>query len=190
MKIAIDDIKLIAKNFGIEPAMFLAFIEVESGGKGFDDLTGKILIQFEPSWFRKKVAYAPSGAWSVNKVDVQSKEWVAFNDAFKINPNAAMESTSIGLPQIMGFHWKLLGYKSVGEMWDDFKRGEYQQVLALARYIKANPKLYSAIKRKDWHMIAYLYNGSQYKKMAKKWGREPYNISLEKAYKNELHRSF
>ena len=75
-----------------------------------------ILIQFEPSWFRKKVAYAPSGAWSVNKVDVQSKEWVAFNDTFKINPNAAMESTSIGLPQIMGFHWKLLGYKSVGKI--------------------------------------------------------------------------
>jgi len=183
MTIGISKVKEIAKNFGIEPAMFLAFIDVESGGKGFDDA-------FEPSWFRKKVAYAPSGAWSVNKVDVQSKEWVAFNDAFKINPNAAMESTSIGLPQIMGFHWKLLGYKSVGEMWDDFKRGEYQQVLALARYIKANPKLYSAIKRKDWHMIAYLYNGSQYKKMAKKWGREPYNISLEKAYKNELHRSF
>ena len=183
MKIAIDDIKLIAKNFGIEPAMFLAFIEVESGGKGFDDLTGKILIQFEPSWFRKKVAYAPSGAWSVNKVDVQSKEWVAFNDAFKINPNAAMESTSIGLPQIMGFHWKLLGYKSVNKMWDDFKRGEYQQVLALARYIKANPKLYSSIKRKDFHSIASLYNGDNYKAMAKKWGREPYNISLEKAYK-------
>lgn len=183
MTTPIDKIKEVAKNFGIEPAMFLAFIEVESGGKGFDDATGKIIIQFEPVWFKRKAPYAPSGARSVNKVDVQAKEWIAFNDAFKINPTAAMESTSIGLPQIMGFHWKLLGYKSVGQMWDDFKRGEYQQVLALARYIKANPKLYSAIKRKDWHMIAYLYNGSQYKKMAKKWGREPYNISLEKAYK-------
>ena len=58
MTTPIDKIKEVAKNFGIEPAMFLAFIEVESGGKGFDDLTGKILIQFEPSWFRKKVKKA------------------------------------------------------------------------------------------------------------------------------------
>ena len=46
-----QEIKEVAKNFGIEPAMFLAFIEVESGGKGFDDATGKIIIQFEPVWF-------------------------------------------------------------------------------------------------------------------------------------------
>lgn len=180
-KITDQLIKEIATNFGIEPAMFKAFIEVESGGKGFDEKTGKILIQFEPAWFRKKADYAPSGAWSVNKVDVQSKEWPAFNDAFSKDPDAAMESTSIGLPQIMGFHWQLLGYKSVGDMWDDFKKGEYQQVLALARFIKANPALYRAIKALDYHQIASIYNGSEYKKMAKKWGREPYNISLEKA---------
>lgn len=173
----------IAKNFGISPSMFLAFIEVESGGKGFDQKTGKLIIQFEPVWFRRKEPYAPTGAWTVNKVDIQSQEWIAFNSAFKIDADSAMESTSIGLPQIMGFHWKLLGYKSVGEMWDDFKRGEYFQVLALARFIKATPSLYSAIKRKDYHTIASIYNGKDYAKMAKKWGREPYNISLEKADK-------
>lgn len=182
-KITHEQIKEIAKNFGIKPAMFMAFIEVESGGKGFDEKTGKIIIQFEPHWFRKKAPYAPSGVWSVNKVDVQSKEWIAFNDAFKKNPDAAMESTSIGLPQIMGFHWKLLGYKSVGEMWDDFKKGEYFQVLALARFIKASPALHAAIKTNNYHLIATYYNGKDYAIMAKKWGREPYNISLEKAYK-------
>lgn len=176
-----EQIKQIATNFGFEPSMFLAFIEVESGGKGFD-ANGKLIIQFEPSWFKKKAPFAPSGLWSVNKVDVQSKEWIAFNDAFAKNPNAAMEATSIGLPQIMGFHWKNLGYNSVGEMWDDFKAGEYNQVLALARYIKRDSTLNSAIRRKDFHQIASSYNGSAYAVMAKKWGREPYNISLEKAY--------
>lgn len=175
-------IKEIAKNFGIDPAMFMAFIEVESGGKGFDKDTGKLLIQFEPSWFRKKAPYAPSGLWSVNKVDVQAKEWAAFNDAYAKKPTAAMESTSIGLPQIMGYHWKALGYSSVGAMWDDFKRGEYFQVLALARFIKANPALHIAIKTKDFHKIASIYNGTAYATMAKKWGREPYNISMSKAY--------
>lgn len=39
-----------------------------------------------------------------------------------------MKSTSIGLGQIMGFHYALLGYKTVGEMWDDAKKGLVNQV--------------------------------------------------------------
>lgn len=175
-------IKQIAAANGLTFAQLKAFIVVESGGRGFDEKTGKILIQFEPHWFRRKEPYAPTGAWSVNKVDVQSKEWTAFNSAFKISPESAMESTSIGLPQIMGLHWKRLGYKTVGEMWDDFKRGEYQQVLALVRFIKTDTSLYKALRGKDWHAVASIYNGKQYREMAKKWGREPYDISLRKAY--------
>lgn len=173
----------IARNNGLTFAQLKAFIEVESGGRGFDQKTGKILIQFEPVWFKRQAPYAPSGAWSVNGVEVQSKEWPAFNDAFAKNPTAAMEATSIGLPQILGLHWKRLGYSSVGAMWDDFKRGEYQQVLALVRFIKTDARLYAALKACDWHTVATIYNGDKYKEMAKKWGREPYNISMEKAHK-------
>lgn len=161
--------------------VMMAIIEVETPGYGFDPTTGKILIQFEPSWFRKHEPYAPSGTWSLNKVEVQSREWLAFNNAFSINKESAMKSTSIGLPQIMGYHYERLGYKSVGDMWDDFKRGEYQQVLALFRFILSDAKLLKAVREKDYHMIAYIYNGAKYKEMAKKWGREPYNISLEKS---------
>lgn len=181
-RITDTQIRQIAENNGLTFAQLKAFIEVESGGRGFDQQTGKILIQFEPHWFRRKEPYAPSGAWSLNKVDVQSKEWPAFNNAFKISPNSAMESTSIGLPQIMGFHWKRLGYPSVGAMWDDFKLGEYQQVLALVRFIKTDARLYKALKSRDWHTVATIYNGAKYKEMAKKWGREPYDISLRKAH--------
>jgi hypothetical protein len=53
-----------AASFKIESRSVMAFISAETGGKGFDDLTGKIIIQFEPSWYRKKAPYAPSGAWS------------------------------------------------------------------------------------------------------------------------------
>lgn len=167
----------------ISKAALLAFIEVETGGEGFDKKTGKILIQFEPSWFRKKVPYAPSGAWSVNKVDVQSKEWIAFNNAFKINPNAAMESTSIGLGQIMGFHYKTLGFNTVGEMWDDAKAGLKNQVMQILGFIKSNPKLLKAIQELDWHHCAVYYNGAGYMNIAKKYGRTPYNIALANAYK-------
>ncbi len=166
----------------IEPSALLAFIAVESGGKGFDSNTGKILIQFEPHWFKKKAPYAPSGQWSVNKVERQAAEWRAFNEAFKINPDAAMESTSIGLPQIMGFHWKRLGYESVGKMWDDFKAGELKQVKALIKFIETDKRLLKALIDKDWHQVAMIYNGAGYAALAHKYGREPYNISMKREH--------
>ena len=172
----------LAKKSSFEPTVMLAFISVETGGKGFDATTGKVLIQFEPAHFRKKAPFAPSGNWSVNKVEVQSKEWIAFNEAFQIDANGAMESTSIGLGQIMGFHWKRLGYASVGAMWDDAKRGIERQFYQIEQFIKTDAKLQSAIKAKDWNQIASIYNGSDYKALAEKIGREPYDVSMQKAY--------
>jgi len=175
-------VQLVACKNGMDPAALAAFIEVESGGKGFDAGTGKILIQFEPAWMKKLAPYTPSGAWSVNKVDVQSREWTAFNDAFAKNQNAAMQATSIGLGQIMGFHYKRLGYASVGAMWDDAKKGLTPQVQQIAKFIATDAKLAAALEAKDWHRVAFIYNGAAYAQMAKVWKREPYNISLEKAY--------
>lgn len=171
-----------ADTFGLDPAALLAFVEVETGGRGFDPLTGKIIIQFEPAWFKKKVPYAPSGAWSVNKVERQRAEWSAFNDAFSIDKKAAMESTSIGLGQIMGFHWKRLGYASVRDMWDDAKKGVDRQIWQMCRFISTDIKLRSSLQALDWDGVAVRYNGAGYKELAKKIGREPYDISMAKAY--------
>lgn len=175
-------VKLVACKNGMDPAALAAFIEVESGGKGFDEKTGKILIQFEPVWMRRLAPYTPSGAWSVNKVDVQSREWIAFNDAFNKNKDAAMQATSIGLGQIMGFHYKRLGYASVGAMWDDAKKGLEQQVQQIAKFIATDAKLAAAIKKLDWYTIAYIYNGARFVEMSKVWGRERYDVSMRKAY--------
>lgn len=174
-------VKQIASAFGFETAVILAFIEVETGGKGFNT-DGKIMIQFEPSWFRKKAPYAPSGKWSVNKVDVQKKEWEAFNDAYSKHPNAAMEATSIGLGQIMGFHYKRLGFKTVGEMWDHAKTSLENQIWQICQFIATDSRLKKAIVSKDWLTVAKIYNGAGFMAIARKYGREPYNISMEKAY--------
>jgi len=171
-----------AAIFKIESRAVLAFISAETGGKGFDDVTGKIIIQFEPSWYRKCAPYAPSGAWSLNKVEVQSKEWIAFNDAFSKNKTAAMEATSIGIGQIMGEHWKRLGYESVNAMWDDAKKGIDRQIWQMCKFIATDIKLMSALKAHDWDGVATLYNGAKYKEMAIIWKREPYNITLANAY--------
>lgn len=178
-------INLAKKQRTIEPATLLAFIEVETGGRGFAD-DERLIIQFEPAWFKRNAPFAPSGKWSQNGVEKQSAEWLAFNDAFKINAEAAMESTSIGLGQIMGFHWKRLGFTSVGEMWDDAKKGLPTQVEQILKFICTDNRLFAAIINLDWHTVASIYNGSKYRELAAKLGREPYDVSMSKAYNKYL----
>lgn len=180
MRLTNREIREIAERVGLTFADLRTFIDVESGGTGF--INNRIVIQFEPVWFKRKAPFAPSGLWSINKVENQTAEYKAFSDAFFKNPIAAMESTSWGLGQILGLHHKRLGYKSVGDMVDDFKRGEYQQVQGIARFIATDAVLFKALKAKDWHQVAVSYNGKNYMDIAKKYNREPYNVSLAKAY--------
>ena len=175
-------VKKTAQEFNLEFAALMAFIEVESGGRGFDSATGKIIIQFEPSWFRKQAPYAPSGKWSLNKVERQTQEWIAFNDAFAKDPHGAMESTSIGLGQVLGLHFSRLGYASVGAMWDDAKKGIARQIWQMAKFIATDHRLLPALRTKNWHLVATYYNGARYRELAAKIPREPYDISLAKAY--------
>ncbi len=175
MKITDQDYQALSFEFTLPIASIKTIVAVESGGKGFDELTGKILIQFEPSWFKRKSPFTPSGKWSINGVERQAAEWTAFNDAYSKNQTAAMESTSVGIMQVMGFHWKLLGFKSVGAMWDFAKKSEANQVRLGLKFIQSNKKMYAALVNKDWPVFAYHYNGSQYKKF-------DYDIKLRNAY--------
>lgn len=184
----IDTIKQAVKltQTQIPLARLLAFIEVESGGRGFDPKTGKLIAQFESHIFSKATGIPRSKdnnwAWDENVVDVQSKEWEAFNEAFlKVDKVKAMESTSWGLPQIMGFNYKQAGYESVGEMLDDYKKGELQQVVSLIKFIQNSPKLYKAVMAGDYETIASTYNGSGHRALALKNGWKPYPDKLREA---------
>lgn len=171
----------IANKVGLDYPSLMAFISVESGGSGFID--GKIVIQFEPTWFHKfltkkgivhtfsKGQENGKAVWVIkagdivltNTVEGQTGEWEAFNKAFKIDVQSALLSTSIGLMQIMGFNYVACGFGTVNAMWDDFKKGDYQQVLGGAHFIQSNTALYNALKNKDWAKVAYFYNGANYK---------------------------
>jgi hypothetical protein len=187
MNLKKSELEEIAKSINIDYASLMAFISVESGGLGFATDTGKIIIQFEPAWFKKYVKSrkkSDKSSWSLidaNRVEGQKNEWLAFNAAFKINPQSALLSTSIGLMQVMGFNYSSMGYKSVNAMWDDFKTGEYAQVKGAAMFIKNNSKLYNALEAKDWPKVAYYYNGSNYK-------INNYDVKLEKAYNKYINQ--
>lgn len=147
----------LSSEFKIPVPSIKAIALVESAGSGFDPNTGKIKIQFEPSWFKKFTNIIIN-----NKVDIQKKEWEAFNLAYAKNPNKAMESTSWGLMQVMGFHWKRLGFNSVGEMVDFAKVSETNQLWLGLKFIQTDSRIYKALVQKNWAKVAYYYNGSGY----------------------------
>lgn len=170
----------------IELAAILAFIQTETGGQGFDPVTNKITIRFEPTWFKKEAPGAPSGLWS-NGTDGQEGEWRAFDDAFSKNPDAAMKSTSIGLGQIMGFNFQRLGYSSVGAMWDDAKTGIERQVWQIVQFINTDKQLLAALQAKDWHTVATLYNGAGFMDIDQKYNRVPYDKTMSQYYSQYNH---
>ena len=156
-----------ATNAGFDYKALKAIIQVESGQHGFSEKTGKILIQFEPAWCKREYMHWKTDTthtlWQSNGVGDQTQEWAAFNDAFAIDPDAAMKSTSIGMMQVMGFHYSELGFKTVGAMWDYAKINEANQVALAIKFIQSVPPLNNALKAKDWDKVAYYYNGANYK---------------------------
>lgn len=149
--------KKLSEEFGISISSIKAFREVEASGLGYDPVTGKIKIQFEPSWFKRFTKLVIS-----NGVEEQVKEWKAFNLAFSKNPDKAMQSTSWGSMQVMGFNYRVCGFNSVGDFVDFMKKSEYNQVWAGLAFIRSNKKLFRALQIKDWVTVASIYNGPLY----------------------------
>lgn len=164
-KITTDQVKALAASFGVEYAALMAVITVESSGVGFNPPTGKLIIRFEPTWFHRLSNHAEANdaaAWNTLPSGNQAEEYALFDSAFGIDQVAAMESTSVGMMQVMGFHYRELGFGTVGTMWDFAKVNEYNQVTLGLRFIKYIPALLKALIAKEWAVFAYHYNGANY----------------------------
>ena len=72
-------------------------------------------------------------------------------------------SASWGAFQIMGENYKQAGYASIGDFVDAMKTSVGDHLNAFVNFINANPKLKSAIQKKDWATFASIYNGPGYR---------------------------
>lgn len=159
-----------AKALKCSDAAIRAVAMVESGGRpGFDD-NGRLLIRFEGHIFRKHTggkfdASHPHLSYPYSRRFNKPRKYDAFNEAFALDPNAAMMATSYGMFQPMGFNHDEMGYDTVGEMLDDFKTGERAQLDAFVRIIKKwglDDELRRA-RLEDFAVFAKRYNGADYK---------------------------
>lgn len=143
-KISSTDIEFAARSIGVADRNLRAVIAVESGGRSFGP-EGRPVILFEPHVFHRRTA----GRWSPSSFSyarwrerpypaAQQARWEQMADAAARNEAAALESASWGLFQIMGFHWRALGYASAESFALAMAKGEAAQLSALVTFIKVN----------------------------------------------------
>lgn len=152
-----------------ESASLWSVLKVETNGFGFlPDRRPKIL--FERHIFHKRtegkfsaahrdISNADSGGYSGG-----AAEYDRLARAMKLDRGAALESVSWGLPQIMGFNAKSIGYASTEDMIDRFKASESAQLDGMVRFVRNNSKLAQALKDKQWAIFAGIYNGPAFAK--------------------------
>lgn len=146
----------------------LAVLAVESRGCGFlPDRRPKIL--FERHCFHKLT----QGRFSAAHPSISqptpggylggADEYTRLEQALALDHDAALQSTSWGAGQVMGFCHAELGYAGVEALVDAMVAGEDGQLDAVGRYLR-HKGLAAALRTHDWPTLARCYNGPAYAK--------------------------
>jgi N-acetylmuramidase/Putative peptidoglycan binding domain len=167
-----------ARTAGIDPAALLAVVEVESAGKFFARVKGREepLIRFEFHYFDRRLddgmrdRARASGvssplAGKVPNPRGQEDRWALLERACAFSRPAALESVSWGIGQIMGAHWKALGFGSVEELVELARSGAAGQIRLLILFFEKN-SLIPLLNARDWAAFARRYNGPAYRRYA------------------------
>lgn len=169
------DIAAAADSLGAHPATLDAISQAESHGFGwFPD--GRIKILPEPHKFHlalpkhKRVHALNMGLSTKSYRQTKSSghygrmsrdgsaQYVLLEKWIKYDEAAAYEAISIGRYQIMGFHWKMLGFASAKDMFDQFCESEEIQLQALVTFLRKK-KLVKAVRTSNFDRIEHVYNG-------------------------------
>jgi hypothetical protein len=165
-----------AKRLKVSPAALLTVIEVESAGVSLWSVGRDMLppIRFEGHYFHRllspkkrkaavRLGLAHRKAGRVKNPRSYKARYALFERAMQIDPDAAIQSISMGIGQVMGAHWKALGYQSPQHMWADVCGSVAGQVRAMILFIEKN-NLVRHLKSLSWHKFARAYNGKAYRK--------------------------
>ncbi|MGP9633728.1 N-acetylmuramidase domain-containing protein [Halomonas sp. AOP43-A1-21] len=167
------DIERAAKALSTGVAEVMSVQEVESHGSGFLP-DGRPVILFERHIMRRQLI----------AMDINPTPWRARFPEL-VNPNrggymgghlehdrlalakgihtgAAIQSASWGLFQIMGFHWKRLGFDSPEAMEKAANESEGRQLDMFVAFILGDAVMHQALIDRDWPTFAERYNGSAY----------------------------
>lgn len=170
-KVTDDDITALALRLGCTPKQIRAVAQVESGGSAFDK-QGRPKILFERHFFWRITdgTYGVTPYSNLHSGGYDESSWTKLVNAACKDSQAAFASCSWGKFQVMGAHWKTLGYDSALDMAYTTVNSEAAHYEMLARYIEYNnlKKALQALSKNAIDNVAFAraYNGQNYKKFA------------------------
>jgi hypothetical protein len=163
-----------AARRSVDPAALEAVITVESGGRIFARVDGREepLIRWEGHYFdrlcdpsvRAKArgeGLASPNPGAIANPPTQAARWALLTRAAALDHDAAYQSASWGVGQVMGAHWQALGYTNVDALVAEARSGFAGQLKLMLRFI-AHAGLLDALKEKDWPAFARHYNGPSF----------------------------
>src|SRR5271170_7156193 len=103
-----------------------------------------------------------------------ANQFARLNQAMAFDPDAAPQSASWGIGQIMGEYFHLAGYSSVEAMVSAMVDSETAQLEAFSTYLKST-RLDAPLRVRDWASFARGYNGPDY-------ARSGYDMRLSAAF--------
>lgn len=189
-------LKSLSNEIGIEPASALAVLCVESGGAGFWK-EGKCLIRFEnhlfysqwgrrnPGTFNKHFRFSYGAKWRGHYFREkstdnwkgfhgnQAKEWDVLEFARKLDDTAALNSISMGAPQILGLNCKNIGYDNVQDMFVNFNKDIRYHIISLFDFF--SPAMIRHLKNRNFVGFARYYNGGGQANTYGKWIKAYYD---------------
>jgi hypothetical protein len=172
---------------GCSAAHVGAFADVESGGAGFDPVTRRPVILFEPHVFNRltegrfaashpHLAYA---SWGDRPYpNGQAARYEQLLEACSLHPAAALSAASWGLFQILGVNFGACGFDDVFEFAFAQAKSEGHQLAAVCRFLNERG-ITRFLAAGDWAQVARRYNGPRY-------ADHSYDLKLGRAYARRL----
>lgn len=179
-KLTNEGIARAAALIGVGVAEIKTVIAVEALGDGFL-ADGRPKILFERHKFHAftngnyddvspRVSNVKAGGY-----ESATGEYTRLYIAMQLDADAALQSVSWGIGQVMGFNWKLCGEKTLMGFILAMHHNEDVQLSLMVQFIKS-VGADDELRRHDWAGFAKIYNGPAY-------ARNQYDAKLAAAYK-------
>ncbi|MFZ4659388.1 MAG: N-acetylmuramidase domain-containing protein [Caldilineaceae bacterium] len=173
-----DLIAKLSEETQIPMSAIVGTLMTESRGVGV--VNGRMKIRLETHQFQKflannalfekyfrvpccgKARFLQASYWNGSTwADVhagQDNEWAAFQIAASLNEDAAYRALSMGAPQIFGDNYKMFGYGSAKEMFENMSKGEHIQIVNMFKYI-AEVNHLGSLRSGNYEAFVANYNG-------------------------------
>lgn len=167
-----SDLQSVVAQLASDVPAVQAVTTVETGGAGgfLSDGSGRPRILFEAEHFSAATHHnfdashptisCPTADWSLYQGGAAEYDRLA--EAIGLDREAALESTSWGLFQILGSNCRMCGFADVGSFVAAMAASEGAQLLAFGGFCLSMRGPANALRNHDWPTVTRLYNGPSY----------------------------